>query len=89
MKLRFSDYDGPTGLLIATGKEILPLDSVSGATAFVGAGMLAGTIDPEESAQIQAAIDAVVNSSGADLASLGTRKRKPGPRGAGWSRKRV
>ena len=70
MELRFSDYDGPTGLLIATGKEMLPLDSIAGATAFVGAGMLAGTIDPEESVQIQAAVDAAVNSSGVDSASI-------------------
>ncbi len=89
MKLRFSDYDGPTGLLIATGREMLPLDSIAGATAFIGAGMLAGTTDPDESAQIQAAIDAAVNSSGADSAPSHTRKRKPGPRGAGWSRGRV
>jgi hypothetical protein len=63
MKLHFSDYDGPTGLLIANGKEILPLDGAAGAAAFVGAGMQSGTIDPEESAQIQTAVDAAVNSS--------------------------
>jgi hypothetical protein len=75
MKLPFSDYDGPTGLLIATGKELLPLDSVAGATAFVGAGMLAGTIDPEESGQIQAA----VNSGGADSATIVRQKEKTRP----------
>jgi hypothetical protein len=66
MKLHFSDYDGPTGLYVANGKEILPLDGVAGATAFVGAGMQSGTIDPEESAQIQAAVDTALHSSGAD-----------------------
>jgi len=63
MKLHFSDYDGPTGLFIANGKEILPLDGAAGATAFVGAAMQSGTIDPKESAQIQTAVDAVVNSN--------------------------
>lgn len=58
MKLHFSDYDGPTGLLVANGKEFLPLDDVAGATAFVGAGMQSGTIDPEESARIQTAVEA-------------------------------
>lgn len=70
MKLHFSDYDGPTGLFIANGKEILPLDGAAGATAFVGAGMQSGTIDPEESAQIQSAVDAVVNSSTADASGI-------------------
>lgn len=79
MEIRFSDYDGPTGLLIATGREMLPLDSIAGATAFVGAGMLSGTFDPEESAQIQAAIDAAVNPSGADSATIARQKKKTRP----------
>jgi hypothetical protein len=58
LKLHFSDYDGPTGLFVANGKEILPLGDVAGATAFVGAGMQSGTIDAEQTAQIQAAVDA-------------------------------
>jgi hypothetical protein len=57
MKINFSDYDGPTGLLVATGKEILALDSAAGATAFVGAEMQSGTIDRELAAEIQAAVD--------------------------------
>lgn len=69
MKLHFSDYDGPTGLFVANGKEILPLDGAAGATAFVGAGMQSGTIDPEESAQIQAAVETAMHSS--DAAALG------------------
>jgi hypothetical protein len=70
MKLNFSDYDGPTGLLITNGKEILPLDGAAGATAFVGAAMQSGTIDPEESAQIQTAVDAALNSNtAAEIAS--------------------
>jgi hypothetical protein len=68
MELHFSDYDGPTGLFVANGKEILPLDGAAGATAFVGAGMQSGTIDPEESAQIQAAVDTAMHSSDAAAA---------------------
>lgn len=69
MKLHFSDYDGPTGLFVADGKKILPLDGVAGATAFVGAGMQSGTIDPEESAQIQAAVDTASHAGDANAAS--------------------
>lgn len=57
MKLQFSDYNGPTGLFVATGKTLLPLDSPAGATAFLGAALQAGTIDPKQSAQIQKAVD--------------------------------
>ena len=49
MKANFSDYDGPTGLFVATGKELLSLLDPAGATAFVGAGMQSGTIDPQQS----------------------------------------
>jgi hypothetical protein len=63
MKLDFSDYDGPTGLFVATGREILPLDSAAGATAFVGAALQSGTVDPKQSARIQAAVDAAVTLS--------------------------
>jgi hypothetical protein len=63
MKLHFSDYNGPTGLLVATGKKLLPMDGPAGAAAFVGAGMQAGTIDPKQSTQIQAAIDAAQHSA--------------------------
>jgi hypothetical protein len=70
MRLRFSDYDGPTGIFIATGKRILPLDSPAGATAFVGAALQSGTTDPELAAQIQAAVDAVVHASDSDAARL-------------------
>ncbi|HUC07013.1 MAG TPA: hypothetical protein VMR96_02900 [Solirubrobacterales bacterium] len=61
MKIQFSDYDGPTGLFVATGKDILPLSAPAGATAFVGAGMQSGTIDPQQSDQLQAAIDSAVH----------------------------
>ena len=57
MKLHFSDYNGPTGLFVATGTKLLPLDDPAGATPFVGAAMQAGTINPKQSAQIQNAVD--------------------------------
>jgi len=60
MKLHFSDYNGPTGLFVATGTKLLPLDDPAGAAAFVGAGMQAGVIDREQSAQIQSAVDAAL-----------------------------
>lgn len=66
MKPHFSDYDGPTGPFVATGKRILPLDSVAGATAVVGAGMQAGTTDPEQADQIQAAVDAAMRPAVSD-----------------------
>ena len=70
MKANFSDYDGPTGLFVATGKELLSLLDPAGATAFVGAGMQSGTIDPQQSIEIQAAVDAVVNSSAQNAATI-------------------
>jgi hypothetical protein len=57
MKLHFSDYSGPTGLFVATGKKILSLEDPAGATAFVGAAMQAGTIDPKQATKIQNAVD--------------------------------
>ena len=71
MKIQFSDYDGPTGLFVATGKEILPLTGLAGATAFVGAGMQSGTIDPEQSLQIQAVIDSATQAGDAGAAPTG------------------
>lgn len=70
MKLHFSDYDGPTGLFVATGKKMLRLDGAAGAAAFVGAGMQSGTIDPEQSTQIQAAVDTATRSGDSDAAPL-------------------
>ena len=69
MKLKFADYDGPTGLFVATGKEVLPLDDAAGAIAFVGAGMQAGTIDPDQGASIQAAVAAAMRKASAPLAA--------------------
>lgn len=46
MRVRFSDYDGPTGLVIATGYAVLPLASPNGARAFVVAAAQSGTTVP-------------------------------------------
>ncbi len=56
MKLQFADYHGPTGLYVATGEALLPLAESVGATAFLGAGLQSGTIDPELCEQIQSAV---------------------------------
>jgi hypothetical protein len=63
MNLLFADYNGPTGLYVATGKDLLPLSEPAGATVFVGAGMQAGTIDPQHSAEIQGAVDSAIGSA--------------------------
>lgn len=63
MKLQFADYDGPTGLYVATGKEILPLSDPAGAIAFVGAGVQSGTIDPEQGEAIQVAVAAAMRNA--------------------------
>lgn len=68
MKLNFSDYDGPTGLYIATGKQMLSLKDPAGATAFVGAAMQSGTIDPKQASEIQSAVDDVLDSRGSTAA---------------------
>ena len=59
MTIQFSDYDGPTGLYVATGKHILPLDSCAGAVAFVGAAAQSGIGDPHDSNIVQAMVEAV------------------------------
>ena len=69
MKLQFADYDGPTGLYIATGKEILPLSDPVGAIAFVGAGVQSGTIDPERCEKIQVAVAAAMREATPPLAA--------------------
>ena len=63
MKLHFSDYSGPTGLFVANGKKMLPLVDPAGATAFVGAAIQAGTIDPEQAAKVQNAVDSASQAS--------------------------
>jgi hypothetical protein len=58
MTIRFSDYDGPTGLWIATGKQILPLASPAGAVAFVGSAVQSGIGSAEDAAVAQSLVDA-------------------------------
>lgn len=57
MTIRFSDYDGPTGLCVATGKQILPLASPAGAVAFVGSAVQSGIGNAEDAAVAQSIVD--------------------------------
>lgn len=58
MTIQFSDYDGPTGLCVATGTQVLPLASPAGAVAFVGSAVQAGIGNDEDAAMVQSLIDA-------------------------------
>jgi hypothetical protein len=58
MTIRFSDYDGPTGLCVATGKQILPLASPAGAVAFVGSAAQSGIGNAKDAAVVQSLVDA-------------------------------
>jgi hypothetical protein len=57
MTIQFSDYDGPTGLCIATGKQILCLASPAGAVAFVGGAVQSGIGNVEDAALAQSLVD--------------------------------
>ncbi len=63
LKIKFSDYDGPTGLFVATGKDILPMGSVAGKIALGGAGMQAGIGDPLLAEELQHEIDEAVEQA--------------------------
>jgi hypothetical protein len=57
MTIQFSDYDGPTGLCVATGKQILSLASSAGAVAFVGSAVQSGIGHAEDAAVVQSLVD--------------------------------
>lgn len=63
MHVDFVDYNGPTGLSVATSVGCFPMNSVQGATALVASGAQGGTIDPGQSAAIKAAADKQINSA--------------------------
>ena len=52
----FIDYDGPTGLYVATGEKILPLGSVEGISAVAQSAMLTSLGSTPEAKQYQTAI---------------------------------
>ncbi|HSS04051.1 MAG TPA: hypothetical protein VLK89_02535 [Solirubrobacterales bacterium] len=52
----FIDYDGPTGLYVATGEKILPLDSVEGISAVAQSAMLTSLGSTPEAKEYQAAM---------------------------------
>jgi hypothetical protein len=58
MTIQFSDYDGPTGLCVATGKQVLPLASSAGAVAFVGSAVQSGIGNAEDAVAVQSLVDA-------------------------------
>jgi hypothetical protein len=66
VKVKILDYEGPTGLYIATGKEILPLFSVAGRIAAVGAAIQADIHDPEKAAVLQFEIDQAIKKAKVD-----------------------
>jgi hypothetical protein len=56
MHKAFSDYAGPQGLHVATGKKILPLDSVEGISAVAQSAMLTSLGSTPEAKQYQDAV---------------------------------
>jgi hypothetical protein len=60
VKLQFTDYDGPTGAYAATGKQILPIDSVAGKVALAGGAMQAGIGDQKTAEQLQTELDQIL-----------------------------
>lgn len=52
----FSDYDGPTGLYVATGEKVLPLDSVEGISAVAQSTMLTSLGSTPAAKEYQAAM---------------------------------
>ena len=52
----FTDYDGPTGLYVATGEKILPLDSVEGLSAVAQSAMLTSLGSTPEAKKYEAAM---------------------------------
>ncbi len=67
MKFAITDYKGPTGPYVATGKEILPLSSLPGMIAATGAGIQAGVGDQQAAEKLQEAIDKAVAKTLAEL----------------------
>ena len=52
----FEDYNGPTGLYVATGEKILALDSAEGISAVAQSAMLTSLGSTPEAKQYQAAM---------------------------------
>ena len=52
----FTDYKGPTGLYVATGEKILPLNSVEGISAVAQSAMLTSLGSTPKAKQYQAAM---------------------------------
>ncbi len=57
MNNEFYDYDGPTGLFIATGEKMLPLDTPEAMKALGESGMLLSLGCSPEAAEYEAIIN--------------------------------
>lgn len=53
---KFTDYNGPQGLFVATGNKILPLDSAEGISAIAQSAMLTSLGSSPAAAQYQAKV---------------------------------
>ena len=53
---KFIDYDGPTGLYVATGEKVVPLGSAEGISAVAQSAMLTSLGSSPEAKQYEAAM---------------------------------
>jgi hypothetical protein len=53
---KFIDYDGPTGLYVATGEKVVPLESAEGISAVAQSAMLTSLGSSPEAKQYEAAM---------------------------------
>lgn len=60
MTIQFADFNAPNGLCVATGTEMLPLDSPAGALLFVASAIQSGIGDPADAAVIAEATSAAL-----------------------------
>ena len=66
----FSDYDGPTGLFVATGEKIVALGSVEGIAAVAQSAMLTSLGSTPAAKQYEAAMHhSLAVAHGVDLAA--------------------
>jgi len=53
---QFIDYDGPTGLYVATGEKVVPLESAEGISAVAQSAMLTSLGSSPEAKEYEAAM---------------------------------
>jgi hypothetical protein len=70
---KFIDYDGPTGLFVATGEKVVPLDSAEGISAVAQSAMLTSLGSGPEAKEYGAAMHhSLAAAHDLDLSSLTT-----------------